>query len=77
MTGYYRKVCDDFFIVAETLTNLFKKGTKFVLSEKCEQAFERLKFGLKIVPDFTVPNPSNKPLMLMIIRGRACTPLGR
>ena len=30
MAGYYRKLCDNFSVIAELLTNLLSKWTKFI-----------------------------------------------
>ena len=48
MAGYYRKFCKKFSVIAEPLTNLLKKGTKFKWNDKCQDAFDRLKAILKI-----------------------------
>ena len=43
MAGYYRKFCKNFSGIAEPLTNLLKKSTKFKWNDKCQDAFDRLK----------------------------------
>ena len=40
MAGYYRIFCKDFSGIAEPLTNLLKKSTKFKWNEKCQDAFD-------------------------------------
>ena len=50
MAGYYRKFCKDFSGIAEPLTNLLKKSTKFKWNDKCQDAFDRLKAILKSAP---------------------------
>ena len=57
MAGYYRKFCKNCSGIAEPLTNLLKKSTKFKWNDKCLDAFHRLKAILKsatvlLVPDF-------------------------
>ena len=57
MAGYYRKFCKNFSGIAEPLTNLLKKSTKFKWNDKCQDAFDRLKAILKsalvlLAPDF-------------------------
>ena len=44
MAGYYsyRKFCKNFSGIAEPLTNLLKKSTKFKWNDKCQDAFDRL-----------------------------------
>ena len=40
MAGYYRTFCDNF--IAEPLTNLLCKRTKFILTNDCQKAFDIL-----------------------------------
>ena len=35
MAGYYRKVCNNFSVLAEPLTNLLGKRVKFILTDNC------------------------------------------
>ena len=48
MAGYYRKFCDNFFVIAEPLTNLLSKRTK--------KAFDIPKAILKNGPVLLAPN---------------------
>ena len=50
MAGYYRKFCKNISGIAEPLTNLLKKSTKFKWNGKCQDAFDRLKAILKSAP---------------------------
>ncbi|MGL4482151.1 MAG: hypothetical protein ACRCTW_06455, partial [Lactococcus garvieae] len=50
MVGYYRKFCKNFADVALPLTNLLKKTEKFVWSESCQKAFDKLKSMLCYYP---------------------------
>ena len=56
MAGYYRKFCKNFSDIAESLTNLLKKSTKFKWNDKCQDAFDRLKAILKSAPVLLVPD---------------------
>ncbi len=56
MAGYYRKFCSNFSNIAEPLTNLLSKRNKFLWTEKCQEAFDRLKAILKSAPVLTAPN---------------------
>ena len=56
MAGYYRKFCKKFSGIAEPLTNLFKKSTKFKWNDKCQDAFDRLKAILKSAPVLLAPD---------------------
>ena len=56
MAGYYRKFCKNFSSIAEPLTNLLKKSTKFKWNDKCQDAFDRLKAILKSAPVLLAPD---------------------
>ena len=56
MAGYYRKFCKNFSGIAEPLTNLLKKSTKFKWNEKCQDAFDCLKAILKSAPVLLAPD---------------------
>ena len=56
MAGYYRKFCQNFSTVAESLTQLLTKKAKFLWNEKCEQAFEELKAMMKSAPVLSAPD---------------------
>ena len=38
MAGYYRKFCDNFSVIAEPLTDLLSKRTKFIWTNDCQKA---------------------------------------
>ena len=48
MAGYYRKFCDNFSVIAEPLTNLLSKRTKFIWTYDCQKAFDILKAILRM-----------------------------
>ena len=56
MAGYYRKFCNNFSVIAEPLTNLLKKGTKFIWNDSCQFAFDKLKAILMSTPVLLAPN---------------------
>ena len=56
MAGYYRKFCDNFSVIAEPLTNLLSKQTKFIWTNDCQKAFDILKAILKNEPVLLAPN---------------------
>ena len=56
MAGYYRKFCNNFSVIAEPLTNLLKKGKKFLWSNGCQYAFDKLKAILKSTPVLLAPD---------------------
>ena len=56
MTDYYRKFCDNFSVIAEPLTNLLNKRTKFIWTNDCQKAFDILKAIFKNEPVLLTPN---------------------
>ena len=65
MSGFYRKFCANFSTLVVPLTNLLKKNVKFVWSEACQQAFDKLKALLASEPVLMAPN-FHKPFKLAI-----------
>jgi hypothetical protein len=61
LAGYYRWVIPDFSRIAKPMTELLKKGVKFVWSEACEKAFHTLRQHLTSAPVLVQPDNS-KPL---------------
>ena len=53
--SYYRKYIQGFADIASPLTNLTRKNQKFVWTEKCPSAFERLKEALVSAPVLATP----------------------
>jgi hypothetical protein len=43
LAGYYRRFISDFSRISKPMTELLKKGVKFVWSEACEKAFYTLR----------------------------------
>jgi hypothetical protein len=43
LAGYYCRFIPDFSRIAKPMTELLKKGVKFVWSKKCERAFHTLR----------------------------------
>ena len=56
MAGYYRKFCHNFSVIAEPLTNLLGKRTKYVWDNDCRKSFDKLKAILKSAPVLLAPN---------------------
>ena len=54
--GYYRQFVEGFSKIANLITELQKKNKKFVWTEKCAEAFQRLKELLTIAPILKVPD---------------------
>jgi hypothetical protein len=60
LAGYYRRFILDFSRIAKPMTELLKKGAKFVWGQKCEDAFHTLRQHLTTTPVLAQPD-SNKP----------------
>jgi hypothetical protein len=58
LEGYYRRFIPDFSRIAKAMTELLKKGVKFVWSEACEQAFHTLRQHLTSAPVLVQPDNS-------------------
>jgi hypothetical protein len=43
LAGYYRRFIPDFSLIAKPMTELLKKGAKFVWGQKCKDAFHTLR----------------------------------
>jgi hypothetical protein len=50
LAGYYRRFIPNFSRIAKPMTELHKKGVKFVWSEACEKAFHTLRKHLTSAP---------------------------
>jgi len=50
LAGYYHRFIPDFSKIAKPMTELLKKGVKFVWDEKCEKAFHTLREQLTTAP---------------------------
>ena len=56
LAGYYRRFIPDFSRIAKPMTELLKKGLKFVWSEACEKAFHALREHLTFAPVLAQPD---------------------
>ncbi|XP_066969202.1 uncharacterized protein [Macrobrachium rosenbergii] len=65
MPRHYRRFVKNFADIAQPLTNLLKKNTKFLWSTECEKAFNKLKSVLVSEPILSSPN-FNKPFVLAV-----------
>jgi hypothetical protein len=43
LAGYYHRFIPEFSRIAKPMTELLKKGVKFVWSEACDKAFQKLR----------------------------------
>jgi hypothetical protein len=50
LTGYYRRFILNFSKISKPITELLKKGTKYVCSKQCDEAFQTLKKLLTTSP---------------------------
>jgi hypothetical protein len=58
LAGYYRRFIPDLSRIAKPMTELLKKGVKFVWSEECDQTFHTLRKHLTSAPILTQPDMS-------------------
>jgi hypothetical protein len=58
LAGYYRRFISDFSRIAKPMTELLKKGVKFVWSKACEKAFHTLRQHLTSAPVLVQPDNS-------------------
>ena len=56
LAGYYRRFVPDFSKLARPMTELLKKGVKFVWDDKCDQAFQTLRKLLTPAPVLAQPD---------------------
>ena len=56
LAGYYRRFVEGFLKIANPIIEMQKKKNKFVWTEKCAEAFRRLKELLMTLPILKVPN---------------------
>ena len=65
MAGYYRSFCLNFSDIAALLTNLLSKKVKFVWTDDCQLAFDKVKLLLQKSPVLKSPD-YEKPFKLII-----------
>ena len=65
MAGYYRNFCLNFSEIAAPLTNLLSKKVKFVWTDDCQMAFDKVKLLLQKSPVLKSPD-YKKPFKLII-----------
>ena len=65
MAGYYRNFCLNFSDIAAPLTNLLSKKVKFVWTDDCQMAFDKVKLLLQKSPVSKSPD-YEKPFKLII-----------
>ena len=65
MAGYYRNFCLNFSEIAAPLTNLLSKKVKFIWTDDCQLAFDKVKLLLQKSPVLKSPD-YEKPFKLII-----------
>ena len=55
LAGYYRRFVEGFSRIAQPMTNLTKKTTRFVWTEACQKSFDELKRRLTSAPVLALP----------------------
>ncbi|XP_071928130.1 uncharacterized protein [Coffea arabica] len=56
LAGYYRRFIKDFSKISGPMTELTKKGNKFIWTPKCESSFQELKRRLTSAPVLVLPD---------------------
>ncbi|XP_071920638.1 uncharacterized protein [Coffea arabica] len=56
LAGYYRRFIKDFSRIAGPMTELTKKGNRFIWTPKCESSFQELKKRLTSAPVLVLPD---------------------
>ena len=56
LASYYHRFVSNFSKIAHSITSLQRKGKKFVWTEECEVAFQKLKECLTSAPVLAVPD---------------------
>jgi hypothetical protein len=64
LAGYYHRFIPDFSRIAKPMTELLKKGVKYLWSEACEKAFHTLRQHLTSAP-VLVQLDNSKPLEVL------------
>ena len=58
LAGYYRRFVQNFSIIVKPLSQLTRKESKFIWSDKCEESFQELKKRLVSAPILVLPSGS-------------------
>ncbi|KAK9052884.1 hypothetical protein SSX86_029514 [Deinandra increscens subsp. villosa] len=58
LAGYYQRFVEEFSILALPLTQLMRKGVRFVWNDEIERSFEEMKKRLVFDPILTLPTSS-------------------
>ena len=56
MAGYYRNFCNNFYVIAEPLTDLLSKRMRCKSTSDCQEAFDKLKAILRRESVLLAPN---------------------
>jgi hypothetical protein len=73
LAGYYRRFIPNFSKIAKPITELLKKGNKYVWSEACDEAFKHLKKLLTTSPVLAQPDTAK---LFDVYYDASCTGLG-
>ena len=63
LAGYYRWFVEGFSRIATPLTELTKKNTSYVWTDRCENSFKDLKWRLITAPVLSLPSDNEKFLV--------------
>ena len=66
LAGYYQRFFEGFSRIATPLTELTKKKTKYVWTDRCENSFKELKRRLITAPVLSLPSDNEKFIAEML-----------
>jgi hypothetical protein len=67
LAGYYRWFIPNFSKITKPITELLKKGNKFVWSEACDEAFQHLKKLLTTSPVLAQPGTTSRSMFIVML----------
>jgi hypothetical protein len=68
LVGYYRRFIPNFSKIAKPITELLKKGNKYLWSEACDEAFKHLKRLLTTSPVLAQPDTTSQLMSIVMLR---------
>ena len=60
LAGYYRRFIEGFSKIARPMTQLLRKGIKYIWTDECESSFQLLKEKLTTAPVLAIPEPDKE-----------------
>jgi hypothetical protein len=67
LVGYYRWFIPNFSKITKLITELLKKGNKYVWNEACDEAFQHLKKLLTTSPVLAQPDTTKYSMFIVML----------